>query len=178
MMMGGRTALSVLVAALSMTGCSTSARELPVRTKYSATTAFHEWKTFRFATVEPKTPVGAQYPRYEQMIRQALVDELTSRGYTRIEDGTPDFRVAYELLFRGDTSPKSVPQGGGAEPMARSYGGSTPAGSLTISMLDPATSENLWTGSLAEFKITAVEPQKQLDSAVWRVLAEFPPITH
>ncbi len=175
--MGGRTALCVLVAALATTGCSTSARELPVRTEYSRTTAFQEWKTFRFATVEPKNPVGAQYPRYDQMIRQALIDELTSRSYSRIEDGTPDFRVSYELMFRGDTSPQSVPQGGGADPMARSYGGSTPAGSLTIRMLDPTTSEILWSGYLADFKITAIEPQKQFNSAIWRVLAEFPPIT-
>jgi hypothetical protein len=61
--------------------------------------------------------------------------------------------------------------------MARSYGGSTPAGSLTISMLDPKTSEVLWTGSLSNFKVTAVEPQKQIESAIWRVLAEFPPIS-
>jgi hypothetical protein len=175
--MGVRTALSVLIAALSMTGCSTSARELPVRTEYSTTTPFHEWKTFRFATVEPKNPSGVQFPRYDQMIRQALVDELTSRNYTRIEEGTPDFRVSYELMFRGVTSPQSVPQGGGAEPMARSYSGSTPTGSLTIRMLDPATSETLWAGYLADFKITAVEPQKQFESAVWRVLAEFPPMT-
>jgi hypothetical protein len=175
--MGGRSALCVLVAALSMTGCSTSARDLPVRTEYSKTAAFLEWKTFRFATVEPKSHVGAQYPRYDQMIRQALVDELTARGYTRIEDGTPDFRVSFELVFRGDASPQSVPQGGGADPMARSYGGSTPAGSLTIRMLDPTTTEVLWAGYLADFKITAVEPQKQLNSAIWRVLAEFPPMT-
>ncbi len=175
--MGGRTALWALVATLSVTGCSTSARDLPVRTEYSKTAAFHEWKTFRLASVEPKSPVGAQYPRYEQMIRQALVDELTARGYTRIEDGTPDFRVAYELQFRGDATHQSVPEGGGADPMARSYGGSTPSGSLTIRLLDPTTSETLWAGHLAEFKITAVEPQKQFNNAIWRVLAEFPPIT-
>jgi hypothetical protein len=44
-------------------------------------------------------------------------------------------------------------------------------------MLDPKTSEPLWTGHLADFKVTAVEPQKQLNNAIWRVLAEFPPIT-
>jgi len=44
-------------------------------------------------------------------------------------------------------------------------------------MLDPQTSEILWEGSLSNFKITAVEPQQQIDSAIWRVLAEFPPIS-
>ena len=175
--MGGRQTILALAGALAVAGCSTSAKELPVRTVYSKTTAFHEWKTFRFASVESNPAVGAQYPRYDQMLQRALVAELTDRGYSRIEDGSPDFRVAYELQFRGDTSLQSVPEGGGAEPMARSYAGSTPTGSLTIRMLDPATSEVLWTGHLANLKVTAIEPQKQLEKAVWRILVEFPPIT-
>jgi len=175
--MGGRTAFLVLAAALALTGCSTSAKDLPVRTEYSKTTAFHEWKTFRFQSIEPKSPTGARYPRYDQMIQAALVDELTARGYTRIEDGTPDFRVSYELVFRGEEAPQSVSKGGGADPMARSYGGPTPSGSLTVRMLDPKSGEPLWTGYLADFKMTAIEPQKQLDSAIWRILVDFPPIT-
>lgn len=175
--MGGRTAFLALAAALALTGCSTSAKDLPVRTEYSKTTAFHEWKTFRFASIEPRSPVGAQYPRYDQMIQKALVDELTAHGYSRIEDGTPDFRVSYELVFRGEDAPQSVPKGGGADPMARSYGGPTPGGSLTVRMLDPKNGEPLWTGHLADFKMTAIEPQKQLDSAIWRILVDFPPIT-
>lgn len=175
--MGGRTTILAITAALAVAGCSTSAKELPVRTVYSKTTAFHEWKTFRFASVESRIPVGAQYPRYDQMIQRSLVDKLSARGYTRIEDGTPDFRVAYELQFRGDSSQQPVPEGGGADPMARSYAGSTPTGSLTIRMLDPTTSEALWTGHLANLKVTAIEPQKQLDKAIWRILVEFPPLT-
>jgi hypothetical protein len=61
--------------------------------------------------------------------------------------------------------------------MARSYAGSTPTGSLTIRMLDPTTSGDLWTGHLANLKLTAIEPQKQLDKAIWRILVEFPPLT-
>jgi len=175
--MGGRTAFLALAASLALTGCSTSAKDLPVRTDYSRTTAFHEWKTFRFASIEPKSPVGAQYPRYDEMIQEALVEELTAHGYTRIEDGTPDFRVSYELVFRGEDAPQPVPKGGGADPMARSYGGPTPCGSLTVRMLDPKNGEPLWTGRLADFKMTAIEPQKQLDSAIWRILVDFPPIT-
>ncbi len=108
---------------------------------------------------------------------QIMFDGSSIEGFTRIEDGTPDFRVAFELVFRGNSSAQTVPKGGGADPMARSYGGSTPSGSLTITMLDPRTSEALWIGQVAEFKVTAVEPQKQLNNAVWRVLVEFPPIT-
>jgi hypothetical protein len=70
-----------------------------------------------------------------------------------------------------------TPEGGGAEPMARSYAGQTPSGSLTVKMLDPVSSQILWTGHISEIKMTAIEPKKELRKAVWRILVEFPPIT-
>ena len=164
-----------MVAVLSLTGCATAAADRQVRSEYIETTNFQEWKTFRFST-DGGTGTS-NYPRYEKMVLQALEEELTARGYTRIEDGAPDFRVAFELVFRGDTTPQMTPEGGGAEPMARSRGGQTPSGSLAIKLLDPRTSQILWNGRISEIKMKAIEPSKELKKAVWRVLAEFPPLT-
>jgi hypothetical protein len=111
-----------ITAVLVLLGCGSTTAELPVRTEYSKTTSFHEWKTFRFSSEPTGGSDVTRYPRYEKMVQQALLDELTDRGYTRIEDGTPDFRVAFDLRFRGDTTPKMTPEGGGADPTARSYG--------------------------------------------------------
>jgi hypothetical protein len=170
-----RTSVTLaIVAVLSLAGCETATADRPVRSEYQKTTNFQEWETFRFST---EGGTGAsKYPKYEQMILQALEEELTARGYTRIEDGTPDFRVAFDLVFRGDTSLKMTPEGGGAEPMARSHAGQTPSGSLTVKMLDPQTSQILWTGYISEIKMKAIEPYKELKKAVWRVLVEFPPL--
>ena len=44
-------------------------------------------------------------------------------------------------------------------------------------MLDPATGEILWTGQISEIKMNAIEPQKELNKAVRRLLTEFPPLT-
>jgi len=164
-----------MVAVLLVAGCTSATAERSVRTEYSRKTNFHEWKTFRFST--DGTGASSNYPKYQKMTQQALEEELTIRGYSRIEDGSPDFRVAFDLVFRGDTTPQMTPEGGGAEPMARSYSGQTPTGSLTIKMLDPLTSQILWTGHISEIKMKAIEPQKELRKAVWRVLVEFPPIT-
>ena len=163
-----------MVAVLVLAGCTTTA-ERPVRAKYDKTTNFQEWKTFRFST--EATSSGSSYPKHQKIIQQALEEELTARGYTRIEDGAPDFRVAFELVFRGTKTPQMAPEGGGAEPMARSYAGPTPSGTLTVKMLDPVSSQILWTGLISEIKMTAIEPHKELKKAVWRVLVEFPPIT-
>lgn len=165
-----------IIVILPFVGCSSAIDERPVRAAYSKTTAFHEWKTFRFQT-DSRGADYTRYPRYEKMVRQALEKELTARGYARIEDGTPDFRVAFELVFRGQKARRTYPEGGGADPMAQSYSGSRQTGTLIIKMLDPLTGEVQWTGQVSEIKMNAIEPQKELGKAVWRVLVEFPPLT-
>lgn len=111
------------------------------------------------------------------MAQQALEEELTARGYQRIEDGTPDFRVAFDLIFRGEKTGQIAPTGGGADPMARSNTGTRQSGSLTVRMLDPVSSQILWTGYVSELKMGSIEPQKEIRKAVWRLLVEFPPLT-
>jgi hypothetical protein len=170
-----RTSIA-LVAALAVGGCTTTTSNLPVRTDYSKTTAFHEWKNFRF-TSDIKDIDYHRYPRFERMAQQALEKELTARGYTRAEEGPADFRVAFELIFRGGTTPQAAPEDRGAEPMATTYGGSAQRGTLIVKMLDPETAEILWSGQISEIKMNAIEPQKELDKAVRRLLVEFPPLT-
>ena len=165
-----------LLAVLAISGCGSTAAELPIRTEYSKTTDFHEWKTFRFSS-EGTSSDHNRYPRFESMAQQALEEELTARGYERIEEGTPDFRVAFDLIFRGEKNQQVSPEGGGAEPMARSYSGSRQSGTLTVRMLDPLSSQILWTGHVAEIKMKSIEPQKELEKAVWRLMVEFPPLT-
>ena len=161
-----------ITVALMLLGCGSTVAELPVRAEYSKTTSFHEWKTFRFTG-----EITTRYLAAEKMVQQALLDELTARGYTRIEDGSPDFRVTFDLRFRGDTTPQMAPEGGGAVPSARSNTGATPSGTLTVKMLDPLTSQILWSGTISGIKMNPFEPKKELRKAVWRVLVEFPPIT-
>lgn len=44
-------------------------------------------------------------------------------------------------------------------------------------MLDPTTSKVLWQGQVAGFNLDAVQSQAEFKKAVWRLFAEFPPIT-
>ena len=165
-----------LLAVLMASGCGSTAAEMPMRIEYSKTTSFHEWKTFRF-TSENREGDYTRYPKFDDMAQQALEEELTARGYERIEDGTPDFRVAFDLIFRGEKTSQTAPEGGGADPMARAYSGARQSGSLTVRMLDPASSQVLWTGYVSEIRVNSLEPTKEIKKAVWRLLVEFPPLT-
>ena len=173
--MKATTAVAVVVA-LALAGCTSTTSNLPVRTDYSKSTAFHEWKSFRFALDSGRTDYQ-RYPRFERMAQQALEDELTARGYTRLDEGSPDFRVAFKLIFRGGTKPQAAPETTSAEPTVSTYGGSSQKGTLIVRMLDPDTAEILWTGQIAEIKMNVIEPQKELNKAVRRLLVEFPPLT-
>ncbi len=165
-----------LIAVLALAGCTSTTSNLPVRTEYSRATAFQEWKSFRFALDSGPTDYQ-RYPRFERMAQQALEEELTARGYSRLEEGSPDFRVAFELIFRGGTKPQAAPETKSAEPTVSTYGGSSQRGTLIVRMLDPATAEILWTGQISEIKMNVIEPQKELNKAVRRLLVEFPPLT-
>ena len=164
------------VAVLVLAGCTSTTAELPVRVEYTKTTAFHEWKTFRFAS-DSKGTDHTRYPRYERMAQQATEEELAARGYERIADGTPDFRVATDLVFRGEKTPQVAPESGGAETRPQTYSDARQRGTLIIKMLDPSTGEILWTGQVSEIRMNAIEPQKELRKAAWRALVEFPPLT-
>ena len=165
-----------LAAVVLLVGCASTTRELPVRSEYSKNTAFQEWTTFRFAS-DTKGTDYTRYPRYERMTQAALEEELTARGYTRIDEGSPDFRVAFELIFRGETTPQVTPSGGGADPMPSAHSGPVPKGTLIVRMLDPTSGEPLWTGQVSRITMNAIDPQKELRKAVWRVLVEFPPLS-
>jgi len=165
-----------LVAVLALAGCTSTTSNLPVRTDYSKTTAFSDWKNFRFASDSERSDYQ-RYPRFERMAQQALETGLTERGYTRLEEGSPDFRVSFDLIFRGGKKAQAAPDGKTAEPMATAYGGSSQRGTLVVRMHDPVTAEILWTGQIAEIKMNVIEPQKELDKAARRLLMEFPPLT-
>jgi hypothetical protein len=167
---------AAVVAAVLGSGCRSGVAELPVRSHHVAGTAFQDWERFRFAQEEIARHSG-QYPRFEAMVKNALQRELESRGYTRIEVGTPDFRVAFELSFRGEKVPQIAQEGSGAEPAARSYSNVRSSGSLTVRMLDPSTAEALWTGRIGDIQLRSIETGKEIERVVWRLLAEFPPIT-
>jgi hypothetical protein len=171
-----KTFLVVIVTALLLVGCTSTTSNLPVRTDYSRTTSFQEWVTYRFAS-DSKRGDYQRYPRFERMAQQALQEELNTRGYTRIAEGSPDFRVAFDLIFRGGKKPDTTPTDRGAEPKATAYGGSSQRGTLVVKMLDPVTAEILWTGQVSEIKLNVIEPQNELNKAARRLLMEFPPLS-
>jgi hypothetical protein len=173
-----RAALVVVVAGLLCFACSTTKpADLRVRAEYTKSVNWSEMKAFRMASSSPGQTTYTRYRTLEQTVSRSLIEELTGRGYERVENGTTDFRVAFDLIFRGDKTPTTSPDPYGADTTPATTTGAGQVSTLIIKMLDPNTSQILWQGTVSGFTVDAIRPEAGLRKAVWRVLAEFPPIT-
>ena len=159
-------------------GCSTTkTADLQVRTTYDEETDFSKWKTYRFTTSNPPDDGSQRYPRLNDQIRTAIEENLSGRDYIRIEDGVPDFRIASDFSSRGDHGSDPDRQYAN-EPTTSTRTRPTKTNTLVIKMLHPVTSQVLWQGQVSGFNLDAVQTQAEFRKAVWRLFAEFPPITH
>jgi len=172
------TLISATVLAL-VVACSTTrqAAELQVRTEYDSGTNFLQWKTFRIASVPSTRHDVTSYPRLEKSVRETVVAELEARGYQHADDGSTDFRVSFDLVFRGTTAHDGFDSTYGVDTGPTASTSGKPTATLTVKMLHPETSQVLWQGELGGVEIDAVNPEAALRKAVWRVLVEFPPLT-
>jgi hypothetical protein len=148
-----------------------------VYTSHDETTDFSAWSSFRMASAPNSDTTYTRFPLYEKMVRSALVEELTKRGYVQAEDGDTDFRVAFELILRGSSDLAGVERSHGVNTDPTLSRGSAPTSTLIVRMLDPRTSAVLWEGRLSGFEVDHVASESAFEKAVWRVLVEFPPIT-
>jgi hypothetical protein len=168
--------LSVLALVLACSSTQQTAR-LQVRTDFDESTDFSTWKTFRLASTSATIDGAAHYPRYEKMVRDALIAELTDRGYQRAENGSTDFRVASEIVFSGSKVSDGLDSTHGIDTAPVASTGGRPTATLRVKMLHPGTSQVLWQGELPGIRVDAVAPEADLRKAVWRLLVEFPPIS-
>ena len=158
-------------------GCTTTkTADLQVRITYDEDTNFSKWKTYRFTTSSPPDDGTQSFTRIDSHIRADIEENLAGRGYQRIEDGVPDFRITFDFSSRGDHG-SDIDRQYANEPTTSTRTHPTKTNTLVVKMLHPSTSEVLWQGQVAGFNLDAVNNLAEFRGAVWRLFVEFPPIT-
>ena len=137
-----RVWIFVIFAAI-VAGCATKPSELPVRTQYTKDVDFSTLKTFRPAVAV--APEASSYPKYQAMAREVVEEELVTRSYARLEDGTPDFRVRTHLRFRNYESRKLGTDKTTGSPTAAKN--DIREATLVVEMLSPVDETVKWTGA-------------------------------
>lgn len=133
--------------------------------KYDQNANFSNYKTFMFSQQS-----GARNPLVNEMIRAAIVRELTAKGLTQV-DANPDLRVAYLAATGLDVHVADVPFGYAVNP---AYEGLVPTattatwdvvtGTLVIDLWDNKADRVVFRGTAKDMLKRAPGPDMAADA--------------
>ncbi|TVL99763.1 MAG: DUF4136 domain-containing protein [Candidatus Brocadia sp. WS118] len=174
---------SMFALLLILTSCSS----LIVRHDYDREYNFNQYKTYRWPADSEidKNDVLARNSLVYKRVQAAVDKELKAKGFTLQESGETDFVV---VAHAGVKDKMQIHQYGGGrygwyDPWWGPYGGYTDVsyyqeGTLVIDIVDLKSKELAWRGTGSGVVKEYNNPdkmQKDLNAAVAKVLANFPP---
>lgn len=142
---------------------------------------FAKYKTYKWVPVE-----GAQH--LDDLTADQLIGtfnaELTKKGLKKLED-KPDLYIAYQVAQGNEKKLSHFDLGAtyGSGPGANTANGGASttlvhSGLLVLDMYDTATKKLIWRGVVSNAIAADAKPdkkQKQMDSAVQKLLKDYPP---
>ena len=177
-----KLALTMVIAAvLILVGCATTR----VRTDYDPHSSFRELRTYSWIdqpVSPPRNAPAIHNPLVAERIRYAVDGELVARGYRRITNGTPDFRLAYYVGARPKTEIVETDAyysyyhryGFGSSVLTLEY----LEGTLVIDVYHGEEDRLMWRGWASRSLVKDPTPQavrKYVQKAVKKILKDFPP---
>lgn len=182
---------ALLMAAAVLAACTAPRR---VDTEVAPAADFSVRRTFAWqesqASYEAQ-PTPADVEAVKRTIRDAVVEQLSLKGFREVQGAAPDFLVSFHLVVTVMTEPElcvrrhvifempgvpapardiEVCQGG--ESIARTR--TLRQGTLVVFVVDPATRNLLWQGAAVGAAISRRDNVDSLRAAVTQMLAEFP----
>ena len=183
-----RPALFVLFAIAALSACST----VQVRQDFDQSEDFTRLRTYSWYP-KPQEPTGnirLDNPLLHDRIVAAVDRTLATKGYTKLEDGKPDFYVNYHLAMQSKLDVRTIDYGApygygvwgvggwGGVGWSETYAVPYDEGTLAIDVIDIAKRKLVWRGfGVGRLKENPKPEQvtERVNAAVEEVLAQFPP---
>lgn len=155
-----------------------------VRYNYMPGTDFSKFKTYKWVKIE-----NAQYPNQivDEQIMRAIDRQLALKGLTKVDTGTPDLAVVYQVAISQEKEWTSYSTGGDFWGRGGwgGWGGTTygststiSVGTLNLDIYDIATKKQVWRGEATKTLDPPKDPEKlqaRIDKAMEKLLKNFPP---
>jgi hypothetical protein len=186
-----RPLAAALLAALALaSGCSTIAVDADWNPK-ARFDGLSTWAWLPRRAGEGEPPETVEATLLHQRIESAVEDELAARGYAQVQEGPPDFLVAYHVAFEKKLEARTL-YSGAYGPYYGGYPGSVwmgpmwsetiiseyQLGTLLLDVIEPTRLEVIWRGR-AQGRVQDLRSPEQREArvreAVSKVLAQFPP---
>jgi hypothetical protein len=149
-----------------------------VNYNFAPGTDFSKLHTYKWVTIE-----GAKYPDQitDGQIKQAIDQQLASKGFVKSDSDTADMDVAYQVSVTQQQQWSTYGTGGGwrwGGGMATTTTSTIQTGTLAVDFYDPSQKQLIWRGTATKTLDPPKDPakrQKNLDKAVAKLLKNFPP---
>jgi hypothetical protein len=178
--------LAVMMGVLTLLVMGTGAYAQKIKYNYLQGTNFAQYKTYKWVKVE-----NAQYPNQllDNQIMQAIDTQLALKGLQKMDTGTPDLVVAYQVALNQEREWSSYNTGGGWGwggwggwgGMGGSTYGTTSTitvGTLNLDFYDVQTKKQIWRGEATKSLDPPKDPnklQERINKAMAKLLKNYPP---
>lgn len=179
MTMNLKTGISMAMLSIAVLGVRAFAQD--VRYNYDTEADFTTYKTYMWVDI----PGGEEVDSLtEKQIKTAIEEALATKGLSKVEGGSADLAVAYDVAISQEKRLTMTGTGYGLSPrwggMGTIYGNtaSIPIGAVTLSMFDTGTKQLVWRGVATKQINTGVKPEKReqnLKKGAAKLLKNFPP---
>jgi len=158
-----------LIAIVFLTGCST----IQVETDYNREVDFSKYKTYRWIPHVKGTEDNPLMndPLIESHVRNAVNTEMAKKGFTKIEEGHPDFLMAYYFTARNRVDVTHYY--GYWYPQTNVY--RYQEGTLVIDMVDREEKQLIWRGWATGVLEDRSRINDQINYSVQKLLKKYPP---
>jgi len=148
-----------------------------VRTNYMPGTNFAQYKTYVWVDIP-----GGVHPDQivDQEIRQAIDQQLASKGLTKVTGDSADLLVGYQIAV--DQEKQWTGYGGGVGfrfgGMGQISSSTINIGTLVLDMYDAKAKQLVWKGEASKTVDPSKDPQKNMEriqKSAAKLLKDFPP---
>ncbi len=156
---------------------------------YDESAPFSGYKTYSWTSegvailpVDPEQPL-VDLEALDKRIRALVEEELTKKGYRKVSEAEPDFRINYLGVGRlkldvstWDTGTSGTAPYGHWRPFANPYNDSRVRreGTLTLDVVDAKNGKLVWRG-ISKNTYKGPKDVKKVDKALKKLLKKFPP---
>ena len=161
--------IAALTAIIFMTGCST----VQVETDYNREVDFSKYKSYRWIPHVKGTEDNPLMndPLIEGHVKSAVNAEMATKGFTKIEEGHPDFLMAYYFTARNRVDVTHYYGYWYSHPNVYQY----KEGTLIIDIVDRVDKQLIWRGWATGVLEDRSRINDQINHSVQKLMRKYPP---
>lgn len=158
-------------ALLLLAGCS----GISVSSDYDREADFSSYRTFGWMqTDRPGMRNPAQNSLMETRIKRTVAEQLQAMGYTMLDGGRPDIRIALHMNVQNKVEVEHYGYRRWRGPV-RTEVHHYKEGTLVLDFVDAKLQQLVWRGWANSILGNPDRAEKQINAAVSKILAEYPP---